>query len=395
CALSVMAFDLQGLLDPAGSDAFCTDLGGQTQPAPGLIHVPHLTQHAWLDQPRRGLLGEQWQVQGDDLLIATFAQLSDAPGAGCLLAGDPVVVYVRGRVFGGGAGSAYLHGHTVAGAADVAAVPLRLWLPFAAPLADDVGGDDPVHDRAGPLPHRLAVAWQHRQLAAIKRWANDAAYRLGQLCDHFHRRLVDVAESACRQGPVRRACVPGVPMQREVSVEQLLFSCLLGVDRGGITAAAQRCVRLGQHLSLAHSGQGVALIRQFAGAAVALDDEAPDVAVDGQLHFLGPGSGWAHQGKRRPAKQAGRQRPGEAVDITAHADISGIQRRALGQHYQADAVGDHVGLQYVRLGRWLHDNGDGAVVVGVFDAGGYRVEWPRPAPGQLHRQVGLSGRSPG
>src|SRR5690606_3953388 len=129
--------------------------------------------------------------------------------------------------------------------------------------------------------------------------------------------------------------------------------------------------------------------------AVALDDEAPDVAVDGQLHFLGPGSGWAHQGQRCAAKQAGRQRPGEAVDIAAHADISGIQRRALGQHYQADAVGDHVGLQYVRLGRGRHDDGDGAVVVGVFDAGGYRVEWPRPAPGQLHRQVGLSGRAPG
>src|SRR5690606_22586602 len=109
--------------------------------------------HAWPDQPRRGLLGEQWQVQGDDFLIATFAQLSDTPGAGCLLAGDPVVVYVGRRVFAGGTGSAHLHGHTVAGATHVAAVPLRLWLPFAAPLADDVGGDDLVHDRSGPLPH--------------------------------------------------------------------------------------------------------------------------------------------------------------------------------------------------------------------------------------------------
>src|SRR5690554_4498923 len=142
-----MTFELQGLLDPAGSDAFCTDLGGQAQAAPGLVHVSHLTQHAWLDQPRRGLLGEQWQVQGHYLLVAAFAYLGDATCTRYLLAGDPVVVYVRRRVFAGGTGSAYLHGHTVAGAADVAAVPFWLRLPFAAPLADDVGGDDLVHDR--------------------------------------------------------------------------------------------------------------------------------------------------------------------------------------------------------------------------------------------------------
>src|SRR5690554_2709802 len=197
-----MAFELQGLLDPAGSDAFSADLGGQTQAAPGLVHVPYLAEHARLYQPGGGLLGEQWQVQGHYLLVAAFADLGDATCTRYLLAGDPVVVHVRRRLVAGGTGTAHLHGHAVGGAADVAAVPLRLWLPFAAPLADDVGGDDLVHDRAGPLPHRLAVAWQHCKLAAIKRWANDATDRLGQLCDHFHRRLVDIAESALRQGPV-------------------------------------------------------------------------------------------------------------------------------------------------------------------------------------------------
>src|SRR5690606_33748899 len=104
-----------------------------------------------------------------------------------------------------------------------------------------------------------------------------------------------------------------------------------------------------QQLGTADAGDAVALVCQFAGAGVAFDDEAPGVTVDGQFDFLGACCAGANLCQRGTPEQVGGQGPGEAVDIPADADAGGIQRGALGQHYQADGIGDHVGLQYVRL----------------------------------------------